>query len=146
MLLGFCSRSLTVSLYDPGFSVYLHNLAMGKRTKNKEQAPLVEVQANAGPRPSAKKLGKRKAEVEDEASTKRPAKKVKDVKSKKESAKSLNGSKIDKLGKSNKKSKKPVVEEEEGESDASDGWENVEDGADLEASKMCVFFSVQAWC
>ena len=101
---------------------------MGRRAKNKQgdPPPLVEVQANAAPRPSAKKLGKRKADPEDHASTKRPTKKTRESQGKK------GGTKVSKNSTSDKPSgkRRKTVEDE---SASSDGWENVEDDTDLES-------------
>lgn len=110
---------------------------MGRRAKNKQSdpAPFAEVQSNAAPRPSAKKLGKRKAEVEDDAVTKRPSKKVKETQNKQTSSKvkGKEASKSGKLSKSKEKSNKPIIEDEGG---SSEGWEDVDDDMDLEASKQ----------
>ncbi|KAJ3476497.1 hypothetical protein NLI96_g11117 [Meripilus lineatus] len=113
---------------------------MGRRAKNKQSdpAPFAEVQSNAAPRPSAKKLGKRKAEVEDDAVTKRPSKKVKETQNKQTSSKvkGKEASKSGKLSKSKEKSNKPIIEDEGG---SSEGWEDVDDDMDLEASKHSLF-------
>ena len=107
---------------------------MGRRARNKQgdPAPLIEVPANAPQRPSAKKLGKRKADTEEDGFTKRPTKKSKEVKG---------GKGLTRVAKSTKSAepqerrRKTVVVEDE--SASSDGWENVEDDAELEASKRC---------
>lgn len=128
---------------------------MGRRAKNKQGDPEPIVDANgAGARPSAKKLGKRKAEVEGDATSKRPAKKLKEeVRPKKGAA--------DKKGmtakEQKKKTKGPVLsqkapqkkrkdESEESEEDDEDaegassaGWEDVED--DVKAEARCVPYS-----
>lgn len=111
---------------------------MGRRAKNKQSdpAPFAEVQSNAAPRPSAKKLGKRKAEVEDDPVAKRPSKKVKESQNRKTSSK-VRGKDATKNGKSNKAKEKSNIPTIEDESGSSEGWEDVDDDMDLEASKQC---------
>lgn len=112
---------------------------MGRRAKNKQgnPVPLAEVNGAAGGgRPSAKKLGKRKAAFDDEGGkelslSKRPTKKVKESESGKGKGKDASGKKGAnvKTTKSSvalgTKKRKDVVEQEEGGS--SEGWEDVED-------------------
>ncbi|KAF8969971.1 NOL1/NOP2/sun family-domain-containing protein [Flammula alnicola] len=90
---------------------------MGRRAKNKQAAP--ESIEPKEPWTSKKQLGKRKAETEaeaDEKSSSRPAKKVKDSIEKKKNA--------------------AIVSEEE---DDSEGWEDVEDDANLKAQSKSLF-------
>lgn len=121
---------------------------MGRRAKNKQGDPTPLVDANAqGARPSAKKLGKRKADAEDDARevvSKRPAKKMKeDVK--KGEKKGTAKKQAPKKGAAPKASKKVEESEDEEldedevmESGSSEGWEDVED-ADIEAEAKCVY-------
>lgn len=116
---------------------------MGRRAKNKQgdPSPLTEVTADNGAsgRLSEKKLGKRKADVEEDVLTKRPSKKVKETEGKK-GAKDVKVEKKksgkEKTGKT-KKSKKVTVEEGEDdemvveEGEGSEGWEDVDDDDDL---------------
>lgn len=118
---------------------------MGRRAKNKQgdPAPLADANGFAG-KPSAKKLGKRKAEAEDDVS-KRPAKKVKEVEGKKADKKVL-GKKVEA-----KKPKGPAAKsapakkaressEDLEEGGSSEGWEDVEDAGDVKAQAKCVCF------
>lgn len=132
---------------------------MGRRAKHKQGAPepLAEANGQTG-RPSAKKLGKRKAEFEDDSReplSKRPTKKAKEsekgkvgksAKSKPSAAETKNGAKVkaDKAP-SGKKKHKAVEEDEEEQADAevdeggsSAGWEDVEDGGDFAAQTKYV--------
>lgn len=128
---------------------------MGRRAKNKQgdPAPLAEVNGQAG-RPSAKKLGKRKAEFEDDARgalSKRPVKKIKEsVKSKpgkgglaKFEETKKGPAKVDKapLGKKKPKAVEDEDEEQEEESEggSSAGWEDINDDEDPEAQRKCVY-------
>lgn len=111
--------------------------AMGRRAKNKQGAPepLADVNGESA-RPSAKKLGKRKA-VDDarESVSKRPAKKMKETVQKKgaKKVKAVTG-----------KKQKEESEDEEGEDDedveegGSEGWEDVDDDLDVKAEARCV--------
>ncbi|KAL4253893.1 class I-like SAM-binding methyltransferase superfamily protein [Abortiporus biennis] len=124
---------------------------MGRRAKNKQgdPSPLTEVTADNGAsgRLSAKKLGKRKADVEEDVLTKRPSKKVKETEGKK-GAKDVKVEKKksgkEKTGKT-KKSKKVTVEEDEDdemvveEGEGSEGWEDVDDDDDLKAQAKSLF-------
>lgn len=117
---------------------------MGRRAKNKQgnPEPLVEVNGQAG-RPSAKKLGKRKAEFEDdarEALSKRPAKKIKESE-KSKGGKGGKGGKVQASAtkkaapKADKavsgKKKREAVQEEDEEGGSGDGWEDVDEEEDL---------------
>lgn len=95
---------------------------MGRRAKNKQAAPVPfqEVKQDYS-RPSAKKLGKRKADS-DEAI--RPTKKVKESDSR-TGNKPKASSKSKPAPKETKKSKP--------DADESEGWEDVEDDVDLKA-------------
>jgi hypothetical protein len=127
---------------------------MGRRAKNKQgdPVPFAEVNGVVGSgRPSAKKLGKRKAEFDDDggkdsAPSKRPQKKVKESESGKGKGreKDANGKKGTSLkavkssaalGK--KKRKEAAVEKDE--SGGSEGWEDVEDDEDLKTQTKQVF-------
>lgn len=127
---------------------------MGRRAKNKQgdPAPLAEVNGQAG-RPSAKKLGKRKAEFQDdarEALSKRPVKKIKESEvsklgkggqAKHEETKK-GKAKVDK-GPLGKKKHKAVQDDDEEEEEASEGgssagWEDINDGENHEAQRKCV--------
>lgn len=119
---------------------------MGRRAKNKQGDPVPFAEVNGaagGGRPSAKKLGKRKAEFDDEGGKetslgKRPQKKVKESESGKgkgkgKDASGKKGASV-KTAKSSaalgaKRRKEAVAEQEEGGS--SEGWEDVEDDEDL---------------
>jgi hypothetical protein len=104
---------------------------MGHRAKNKQGSP-----EPLEPKPwsTAKKTGKRKA-LGDAVDNKRPAKKVKGAK---ESAKSTVMAKVKSMGtgakahlskvKAKVKLHSPPIDAE-----SADGWEDVEDGADLKA-------------
>ncbi|TFK42680.1 NOL1/NOP2/sun family-domain-containing protein [Crucibulum laeve] len=94
---------------------------MGRRAKNKQSAP--EPLEPTYP-PSSRKNGKRKAVAEpdtDSKETSRPSKKIKDLAGKKSGA--ISNSKTVKL----KALKKQISQNV----DSDDGWEDVEDGADL---------------
>lgn len=106
---------------------------MGRRAKNKQGAPepLADVNGESA-RPSAKKLGKRKAELVDDAResvSKRPAKKMKEAVQKKgvKKVKAVTG----------KKQKETEAGEDEDEDDVeeggSEGWEDVDDDLDVKA-------------
>ena len=91
---------------------------MGRRAKNKQSAPLPLAEA-APNKPTAKKLGKRKADAENdgqETLSKRTAKKAREGEGKKVAKKGSAGElkkkavKVEELGK--KKTKPKVVEEE----------------------------------
>lgn len=123
---------------------------MGRRAKNKQADPEPLADVNGPPtRPSAKKLGKRKAEAEDdvrESASKRPAKKLKEAAAKKGDKKGQ-AKKDDKKkpkGMAGKKKKQETEDEDEGDEDevmqggSSDGWEDVEDGLDVKAEAKCV--------
>ncbi|KAF8902042.1 NOL1/NOP2/sun family-domain-containing protein [Gymnopilus junonius] len=94
---------------------------MGRRSKNKQLPP--ESLGEEPSFPSKKQLGKRKAEVEtleDEKPSIRPAKRVKDINGKrKEKIKSKAGS----------------------DTDGSEGWEDVEDGAELKKAQIGSLFN-----
>lgn len=136
---------------------------MGRRAKNKQGAPTPYVD-EAEQKPSAKKLGKRKAEDEgvgkgDVKKAKKAATAVQTVeksgKSKtakgKEKEKENVGVKATKKPKKDEKKKgkgKQVVEEDEEELDvdmeaggSSEGWEDVDDGVDLKAEARSVHSS-----
>jgi 25S rRNA (cytosine2870-C5)-methyltransferase len=113
-----------------------HRHAMGRRAKNKQGAPEPLVDA---PHPSAKKLGKRKAEVEGDATSKRPAKKLKDEGKKgserhdaaKEEGKKKTKTKPSVSSKAAARKKEQSSEEESADESAegvsSAGWEDVDD-------------------
>lgn len=100
---------------------------MGRRAKNKQSAP--EPLEKSAP----KKLGKRKAEadVDDSKSSQRPKKKIKDINDKSKEKT------ISKKSKSSNKDKSNVESD-----DGSEGWEDVEDDADLKVhAKLVPSFS-----
>ena len=116
---------------------------MGRRAKNKQSAPepLAEARPNVAPgKPSAKKLGKRKADVEDDApelSSKRPAKKARESEggekkksAKKNTASAAKGTKTSTISPGKTKRRKVDEEAEEG-GDSSEGWEDVDDKFDV---------------
>ena len=125
---------------------------MGRRAKNKQGDPEPFADANgAAARPSAKKLGKRKAERED-AVSKRPVKKMKEeVQSKEGMEKKGSTKKEVQMQKSKtaarvkappKKRKQEESEDEEEDDDleegaSSAGWEDVEDEYDVQAEAKC---------
>lgn len=140
---------------------------MGRRAKNKQGAP----EPLGGPRtdaraerPSAKKLGKRKAEAED---GRRPAKKMRESDSGQKGKAQAQTKMKTKVGEVKevqrpKKAQKGAAappatkrklvdeqededeEEEEGTAGASsDGWEDVEDEADLKKEAKCVIQSLR---
>ena len=124
---------------------------MGRRAKTKQgdPEPLAEVNGQGG-RPSAKKLGKRKAAFEDdggkEASSKRPVKKVKESSKKDNVGKSGKTAKVeakkgtvkaDKVPRGQKQ-RKPAQEEEESEAGSSVGWEDVQEEQDFGSHRKCV--------
>lgn len=113
--------------------------AMGRRAKNKQGAPepLADVNGESA-RPSAKKLGKRKAELVDdsrESVSKRPAKKMKEAVQKK-------GVKKVKAVTGKKQKEESEAGEDEDEDDVeeggSEGWEDVDDDLDVKAEARCV--------
>ncbi|THH26948.1 hypothetical protein EUX98_g7250 [Antrodiella citrinella] len=123
---------------------------MGRRAKTKQgdPAPFVD-----GPGPSAKKLGKRKAEDEGPAKASVSVKKQKadggkpvkgrsteDVNVKAKKSKGAAETKKS-ASKSAKGKRKPVDEAEEMEDAAgsTEGWEDVDDGVDLKAAKKSLF-------
>ncbi|KAI0695935.1 NOL1/NOP2/sun family-domain-containing protein [Cytidiella melzeri] len=131
---------------------------MGRRAKNKQgdPAPFAEVNGQAGVsgRPSAKKLGKRKAEFDDDVVgngkeetvvSRRPTKKVRESKEGKEvkGKKGVEGKKAAKSDAVSKKSKHQAVEEEEEveveEDGGSEGWEDVEDEDGLQVQRKSLF-------
>jgi 25S rRNA (cytosine2870-C5)-methyltransferase len=116
---------------------------MGRRAKNKQGDP-APLRDPTEERPSSKKLGKRKAAPEPDNSAKRPAKKAREAKSvtleksaneakvpKSTSAKASKGAKLEKAVKKKAPVKEDIELEEDGGS--SEGWEDVDDGADLKA-------------
>ncbi|KAI0818552.1 NOL1/NOP2/sun family-domain-containing protein [Irpex lacteus] len=132
---------------------------MGRRAKNKQAppTPLAEVNGQGG-RPSAKKLGKRKAEFDEDVPEKgsalkeRPTKKVKENgKAKERSGKvQEKGGKKATQGKGKTgaavkpKSKAPIEEGEESDEEneeggSSEGWEDVEDEDDLQEQRKSLF-------
>ena len=115
--------------------------------------PLAEAAPN---KPTAKKLGKRKADAENdgqETLSKRPAKKAREGEGKKVAKKGSVGElkkkkpvKAEEVGK--KKTKPKVVEEEVEEEDAgegSEGWEDVEDDYDLKTEAKYVAINSINW-
>ncbi|VDB82742.1 unnamed protein product [Peniophora sp. CBMAI 1063] len=108
---------------------------MGRRAKNKQGDPAPLVDKNA-PRESAKKLGKRKADPEATPESKRPAKKAKESASGATSKPKASKGKVAK-GKPQAKAK--------GESwddlpdGGSEGWEDVEDNANIKAQTKSLF-------
>lgn len=119
---------------------------MGRRAKNKQgdPEPFAEVSANGDARPSAKKLGKRKAVDVQDDSSKRPAKKFKDAPSKKSAqkesvpkVKSKDSKSI--ASKPPAKSKRKKAEVESDEEGNSEGWEDVQDGDDIETHRKSLF-------
>ena len=102
---------------------------MGRRARNKQGAPEPFLPKVLAP----KKLGKRKADSDEEGDVKpspRPAKKVKDNAGKGKRTEKVNGKKKNGKGK-----KAVMVVDEEG---SADGWEDVEDDAALKAEAKCV--------
>lgn len=101
---------------------------MGRRAKQKQGAPDARELDNLI---SSKKLGKRKANDEDEndapvTRSERPAKKAKDSSAKREKKEKKPSKKSEKkLTKSASKGKKSKA------ADSDEGWEDVEDGAEL---------------
>ena len=121
---------------------------MGRRAKNKQSdpAPLADASQN---KPSAKKLGKRKADAENderETLSKRPAKKARESEDKKVAKKGSEGELKKKKSvkfeeKAQKKGKTKVVQKEVADEDAgegSEGWEDVEDDYDLKTEAKYV--------
>lgn len=122
---------------------------MGRRAKNKQgpPAPLAEVAGdNEARRPSAKKLGKRKAEPEQES---RPGKKLREGKettakgSPKKSVsfasqKKSEGKKGKTVNGKSESKKSKVVEESDGEG-SSAGWEDVDEEDDVKAEAKALF-------
>ncbi|GJE87185.1 NOL1/NOP2/sun family putative RNA methylase [Phanerochaete sordida] len=121
---------------------------MGRRAKNKQGAPEPLEDAHAGARPSAKKLGKRKADGDDDA-PKRPAKKLReaDVKKGKGAPKALAKKGVEKKGKAPTKAAKKVQESEDEDGDedelmqggSSEGWEDVDEDFDTKAEAKSLF-------
>lgn len=129
---------------------------MGRRAKNKQAppTPLAEVNGQGG-RLSAKKLGKRKAEFDEDVPEKgsapkeRPTKKVKEsgkAKGRNEKLQEKGAKKaIQGKGKTGanvkpKSKKAPVEEDEESDEEkeeggSSEGWEDVEDEDDLQEQR-----------
>jgi ribosomal RNA methyltransferase Nop2 len=110
---------------------------MGRRAKNKQAAPIPFSEArDNGNRPSPKKLGKRKAEAEDTESN-RPVKKAKEIESKgtSKSKTTITGKAKDTIKSSNKERKANIKGRNvmDGSDEASEGWDDVEDGVDLKA-------------
>ena len=164
-LAHFHQNTPTIPLSHRLFEVKIN---MGRRAKNKQGDPEPYVDPNEGAavaRPSAKKLGKRKAEEEE--GVERSAKKMKaveDAKEKNQSKSKAKGKekenvvvkkgteKTKKSVKSSGKGKRKQVEEDEDEDEedeedldvdmeaggSSDGWEDVEDGVDLKAEAKSV--------
>ena len=128
---------------------------MGRRAKNKQGAPepLADANGQVG-RPSAKKLGKRKADVDDDARdavSKRPAKKLKEAEAQKgalaKKGAERKGKAVPKASAKKKKQEESEDEDEEdgvmeGGSSGSEGWENVEEdhGVKTEARYAVMFF------
>ncbi|KAI0082735.1 NOL1/NOP2/sun family putative RNA met [Panus rudis PR-1116 ss-1] len=120
---------------------------MGRRAKNKQGDPTPIDEPSANGRQSAKKLGKRKAEVEDESSSRRPVKKAREGdKSKGKSVKpalvggkgATKKSKVDAKSNGSKAKRKPVENDEVVDEGSSEGWEDVEDD-DLKAQSKSLF-------
>ncbi|KAJ3551994.1 hypothetical protein NM688_g4392 [Phlebia brevispora] len=122
---------------------------MGRRAKNKQgnPEPLADSRPNAqATKPSAKKLGKRKAEVEDDGhdtQSKRPAKKMKEVESAVNVSKKAGEKATSKLKKTEKakigKTKRKPEDEEHEAGTSSEGWEDVDDEYDLEKEAKSLF-------
>ncbi|KAH8106713.1 NOL1/NOP2/sun family RNA met [Cristinia sonorae] len=125
---------------------------MGRRAKNKQGDPTpLHDPSSAKPGPSAKKLGKRKAEDEGQkgGSVKKPRADVKG----KEKGKGKENSKVkakagEKGLKTGGKTKRKKTEEEEEEEEedvdmgaggSSEGWEDVDEGVDLKAAAKSLF-------
>ncbi|KAH9951876.1 NOL1/NOP2/sun family RNA met [Amylocystis lapponica] len=115
---------------------------MGRRAKHKQgnPEPLAEYQENAG-RPSAKKLGKRKADTDGEVPTKRPAKKARETDAKVDNPhtslkvqKSTSGAKA-KATHAQGKRKKHAEDEDK------DGRGVVQDGSDVKTQARSLFHS-----
>ncbi|EKM55378.1 uncharacterized protein PHACADRAFT_255965 [Phanerochaete carnosa HHB-10118-sp] len=125
---------------------------MGRRAKNKQgnPEPFAEANGQAG-RPSAKKLGKRKANADDAggAASKRPTKKLKEQEAKLETqkghAKKGNEKKGRTVPKAPVKKKQEESEDEDEDEDevmesgSSEGWENVDDGYDVKTEARSLF-------
>lgn len=121
---------------------------MGRRAKHKQGDPVPFSDPSEKARPSAKKLGKRKAEDEGQKGS---VKKVKAGVAAADGGKATKGKSRDKLEpgvkakakegeKKTAKAKRKKVEDEDEEEDvdmgageSGDGWEDVEDGVDLKA-------------
>ncbi|KAH9842678.1 NOL1/NOP2/sun family RNA met [Rhodofomes roseus] len=119
---------------------------MGRRAKNK-QAPPVPIQ-DTTPRPSAKKLGKRKADADadvKESIGKRPAKKLREnheLPTKPAVGKARAGlaEKVTKpANKPKPKRRKDEEDEEDAEAGSSEGWEGVPEDGDLKAKAKSLF-------
>ena len=127
-------------------------ISMGRRAKNKQAAPEPFAPAKgANDQPSAKKLGKRKADADVDAKEslgKRPVKKARedDERSQKVSnAKAKKTQAVEKgrklSGKSKPKKRKDEDEDEDDDgasASSSEGWEGVADDEDLGAQAKCV--------
>ncbi|KAF7967830.1 hypothetical protein HWV62_32953 [Athelia sp. TMB] len=98
---------------------------MGRRSKNKQAAPLPLYDPTAEPRPSTKKLGKRKADRDEDGPA---SKKVKGVGKEKSAGKTKSGP-----------AKKPKKKAAGSDGEGSDGWEDVEDEVDLKAQTKLLF-------
>ncbi|TFK54980.1 NOL1/NOP2/sun family putative RNA met [Heliocybe sulcata] len=109
---------------------------MGRRAKNKQGAPEPFADSESK-KLSAKKLGKRKAEPEDEE---RPGKKVREDKKAvaKEGVKKKVSFSSDKKPEGRKGKKSEVIEESDGEG-SSVGWEDVEEEGHLTAEAKALF-------
>jgi ribosomal RNA methyltransferase Nop2 len=107
---------------------------MGRRAKNKQAAPipLSESKEN-GRHLSPKKLGKRKAELED-TETNRPVKKVKESQSKGTvKSKTKTTREIKSKGRHTRDKPKVTKKKVAGSDGDSEGWEDVDDEIDLKA-------------
>lgn len=124
---------------------------MGRRAKNKQAAPQSLAPANdASDRPSAKKLGKRKADADIDAKeslSKRPAKKAREnderlQKAANGKAKTQAVEKGEKLSKSNRRKNQEDEDEDDASSGSSEGWEGVSDDEDLKTKAKYVLQDV----
>ena len=122
---------------------------MGRRAKNKQSAPEPLAAAKvANDRPSAKKLGKRKADADVDAKenlSKRPAKKARETDGRVPNSmqgKTQNQAleKGKKLGGKIKSKRRDDEDEDEGEASgsSSEGWEGVEDDEEVRAQAKYV--------
>lgn len=117
---------------------------MGRRAKNKQgnPEPLAQVLENE-PRPSSKKLGKRKAEETDvkEGLSKRPVKKAREstgngnatAKNSQDNGRVDKGGVKAKAALSKSKTKGKRRKEDDEDEGSSEGWEDVQDEGDLRA-------------